>query len=107
MVSLEDVMTHHPMSNTEHIFQDLHDILRSYYQVALKRVVDVICMQATEHHLLSGPFSLLKLFSPDFVGAMTPEQLEEVAGEDARQRRRREQLLKEVDDLENGKKIMI
>jgi hypothetical protein len=107
MVSLEDVMTHHPMSNTEHIFQDLHDILRSYYQVALKRVVDVICMQATEHHLLSGPFSPLKLFSPDFVGAMTPEQLEEVAGEDARQRRRREQLLKEVDNLENGKKIMI
>ena len=34
----------------------------------------------------------LKLFSPAFVGIMTSEQLEEAAGEDARQERRRKQL---------------
>jgi hypothetical protein len=107
MVRLDDIMSHHPRSNTEHIIQDMHDILNSYYQVAQKRVVDVICMQATEYHLLSGPASPLKLFSPAFVMAMTPEQLEQVAGEDIKQKRMREQPLKEMEKLEKGKKILI
>ncbi|KAH6675980.1 hypothetical protein B0J14DRAFT_478419 [Halenospora varia] len=106
VVRLKDVMSHHPMSNIEHTVQDLHDILKSYYQVAWKRVVDVVCMQAAEHHLISGPTTPLKLFSPAFVGIMTPEQLEEVAGEDPRQKRTRKQLLKEMEDLEKGKKIL-
>jgi len=38
-------------------------------------------MQAAEHHLILGP-TPLKLFSPAFVGIMTSEQLQDVAGED-------------------------
>jgi hypothetical protein len=107
VVRLEDIMGHHPMSNVEHTVQDLHDILKSYYQVAWKRVVDVICMQAAEHYLISGPETPLKLFSPAFVVNMTSEQLEEIAGEDPSQKRRRTQLSKEIEDLEKGKKILI
>jgi hypothetical protein len=106
VVRLQDIISHHPMSNIEHTVQDLHDILKSYYQVAWKRVVDVVCMQAAEHHLISGPRTPLKLFSPAFVGVMNPEQLEEVAGEDSRQKRRRKQLQQEEEDLEKGKKIL-
>ncbi|CAG8976279.1 hypothetical protein HYALB_00011764 [Hymenoscyphus albidus] len=98
--------THYHMSNAEHIVQDLHDILQSYYKVARKRIVDVICMQAADYYLISGPDTPLKLFSPVFVGAMTPEQLDEVSGEDARQKRRRKQLQKEIEDLERGRKIL-
>ncbi|KAH6664599.1 dynamin family protein [Halenospora varia] len=68
---------------------------------------DVVCMQAAKHHLISGPTTPLKLFSPAFVGIMTLEQLEEVVGEDPRQKRTRKQLLKEMEDLEKGKKILI
>ena len=79
-------MSHHPMSNIGHTIQNLHDIylevLKSSHQVAWKRVVDVICMQAAEYRLLSGPTTPLKFFLPAFVGIMTPEQLQEVAGED-------------------------
>jgi hypothetical protein len=107
VVRLEDIMSHHPMSNIEHTVQDLHDILKSYYQVAWKRVVDVVCMQAAEHHLISGPTTPLKLFSPAFVGNMTSEQLQDIAGEDPSQKRRRTQLRKEMEDLEKGKKILI
>lgn len=105
VVRLEDVISHHPMSNIEHTVQDLHDICKLYYQVAWKRVVDMVCMQAAEHHLISGPTTPLKLFLPAFVGIMTPEQLEEVA-EDPRQKRMRKQLLKEMEDLEKEKKIL-
>ncbi|CZS92510.1 related to vacuolar sorting protein VPS1, dynamin, and related proteins [Rhynchosporium agropyri] len=106
VVRLEDIMSHHPMSNIEHTVQDLHDILKSYYQVAWKRAVDVVCMQAAEHHLISGPGTPLKLFSPAFVSIMTSEQLQEIAGEDPSQIRKRKLLQKEMEDLEKGKKIL-
>lgn len=95
------------MSNIEHTVMELHDILKSYYKVARKRIVDVICMQAVEHHLIFGPSTPLKLFSPAFVGGMTPEQLEEIAGESPQQKRKRKQLQKEEADLESGKKILV
>jgi hypothetical protein len=106
VIRLDDLMSHHPMSNIEHTVQDLHDILKSYYQVSWKRVVDVVCMQGVEHHLISGPATPLKLFSPSFIGKMTSEQLAEIAGEDARQKRQRKQLQKEIEDLEMGKRIL-
>jgi hypothetical protein len=107
VVRLEDIISNHPISNIEHTVQDLYNILKSYYQVAWKRVVDIVCIQAAEHYLISGPETPLKLFSPAFVGIITPEQLEEVAGEDARQKRRRDQLQQEEKDLEKGKKILL
>ncbi|KAH6662694.1 dynamin family protein [Halenospora varia] len=67
---------------------------------------NMVCMQAAEHHLISRPTTPLKLFLPAFVGIITPEQLEEVVGEDPRQKHTRKQLLKEMEDLEKGKKIL-
>jgi hypothetical protein len=55
----------------------------------VKRVVDVIYMQATDYYLLSWPFSPLKPFLPASVGTMTTEQLEKVAGDDTGRKHRR------------------
>ena len=106
VVKLDDAMYSHPMSNINHTVQDIHDILQSYYKVARKRFVDNICMQGAVHCLITGPNTPLKMFSPTFVNSMTPEQLEEVAGEDFATKRRRAQLKKEKEDLEAGKKIL-
>jgi hypothetical protein len=70
-------------------------------------MVDIICMQVADYYMISGPDTPLKLFPPVFVGGMTPEQLDEVSGEDARQKRRRKQLQKEIEDLEKGRKILM
>ncbi|KAG9233414.1 dynamin GTPase [Amylocarpus encephaloides] len=107
VVRLDEIMQNHPMSNIEHTVQDLHDVLQSYYMVVKKRFVDNVCLQATDHYLVSGPATPLNLFSPAFVGAMTPEQLDEVAGEDPSQKRKRRQLEKEIEELETGRKILI
>jgi hypothetical protein len=107
VVRLDSIMETHGRSNVEHTIQDIHDILQSYYKVARKRFTDNVCMQATDYHLISGPATPLKLFSPSFVGAMTPEKLDEVAGEDPHQKRKRKQLEKEIGDLEVGKKILM
>jgi len=106
VVRLDDIVQNHPMSNTEHIVQDLHDILESYYKVAWKRFVDIVCMQGTDHYLITGPSSPLKLFSPALVIDMSIEHLEEVAGEDVALKRKRKQLQKEILNLEAGKKIL-
>ena len=106
VVRLDDMMQNHPMSNADHAIQDLHDILHSYYKVALKRFVDSVCMQAADHFLITGSKTPLTLFSPAFIASMTPEQLEEVAGEELTAKRRRVQLEKEQKDLEDGKKIL-
>ena len=106
VVRLEDMMRSHPMSNTEHVVQDLHDILFSYYKVARKRFVDSICMQAADHYLINGPETPLTLFSPNFVSSLKTEQLELIASEDHATRRKRAQLKREIGSLEEAKMIL-
>jgi hypothetical protein len=106
VVRLTDLTQDHPMSNVDHVIQDIHDILKSYYKVARKRFVDNICMHAADYHLITGPDTPLKLFSPAFIVSMTPEQIEDIAGEDAILKRRRLALKKEIQELEAGRKIL-
>ena len=94
------------MSNSEHVVQDLHDILFSYYKVARKRFVDSVCMQATDHYLVNGPQTPLALFSPTFVSSLTHKQLETIAGEDQGTKRTRARLKRDIANLEAAKKIL-
>lgn len=63
-------------------------------------------MQVADHFLVTGSDTPLTLLSPTFVADMTPEQLEEVAGEEVVVKRRRAQLDKEIKQLEEGRKIL-
>ena len=95
------------MSNENHVILTIHDILKSYYKVARKRFVDNVCMQATDHYLVTGPKNPLKLLSPAYVQDLTVEQLEDIAGEDVNLKRKRKQLIREISDLEAGRKILL
>lgn len=94
-------------SNLKHTVDDLHDILHSYYKVARKRFVDVVCMQATDYFLVTGHDSPIQVFSPKFVSDLTNEQLEAIAGEDLVSKRKREDLKRKIENLEMGKKIAL
>lgn len=106
VVKLADMVRNHPMSNTEHVIQDLHDILFSYYKVARKRFADSVCMQAADHYLINGLETPLALFSPTFVSSLTHEQLETIAGEDQGTKRTRARLKRDIGSLEEAKKIL-
>ncbi|KAF1809570.1 hypothetical protein P152DRAFT_152974 [Eremomyces bilateralis CBS 781.70] len=106
VVSLEDIVQNHHTSNVEHVVQEIHDILQSYYKVARKRFADNICMQAADHHIVTGPCSPLRLFGTAFVSHLSDEQLMDIAGEDAASRMKRATLTKEIAGLEAGKKIV-
>lgn len=106
IVKLDSIVESSRASNLEHTVQDIHDILHSYYMVARKRFVDVVCMQAADYHLVTGPMSPVKMFSPSFVSELR-QQLEFIAGEDASTRRKRAELDREIANLDKGKKILI
>lgn len=106
MVPLNDIAQNHPLSTADHVIQEIHDILLSYYELAQKRFVDCVRMQVADYFLVTGSKTPLTLFSPAFVAEMTPEQLEEVAGEDVAVKRRRAQLEKEIKQLEESRKIL-
>lgn len=93
-------------SNLDQTVCDLHDILKSYYKVARKRFVDVVCMQAADYYLVTGPDTPIKVFSPAFVYDLTEGQLENIAGEDAITKRKRAELTREIDSLEKGRKLL-
>lgn len=107
MVKLDTVHQNAHMSNVDHTVRDLHDILKSYYKVARKRFVDVVCMQGADFHLVTGPDTPTKVFSPSFVTGLKPEQLERIAGETLTTRKKRAELVREISSLEKGKKILI
>lgn len=95
-----------PQSNNEHILQEIHDILHAYYKVARKRFVDRIIMQAADYQLVNGPTTPLRIFSSHFVSGLSEQQLEGFAGEDMATKRKRAALIKEIADLEAGKKAL-
>ncbi|CAH0019345.1 unnamed protein product, partial [Clonostachys rhizophaga] len=44
VVRLDDIVQTHPLSNNEQVVQEIHDILKSYYELARKRFVDNVRM---------------------------------------------------------------
>jgi hypothetical protein len=106
VVKLTDAKRTHLISNTEHSIQDIHDILHSYYMVAKKRFADNVVNQAIDHFLLTGPQVPLKLLSPNFVGALSSDELNYIAGEAPVVKRERSKLVKEIKSLEAAKTIL-
>ncbi|RAR01056.1 glutamine-dependent nad(+) synthetase [Stemphylium lycopersici] len=94
------------MSNEQHVVQDIHDILKSYYKVCRKTFVDSVCRQSVIHYLLECDDSPLALFSPMFVSQLSADALEEITGEAPGLKRSWEQLTKEVASLDKAVRIL-
>ncbi|KAF2180842.1 hypothetical protein K469DRAFT_794015 [Zopfia rhizophila CBS 207.26] len=93
------------ISNLKYIVQDIHDIFKANYTVVRKRFVDNVCMQATDYHLVSGPETALKLFSPTLVGNLMPGQLEVIAAENSASVQSRKEFCRQIESLPEGRKV--
>ena len=67
---------------------------------------DNVVKQATDYFLLTGPEAPLKLFSPNFVSALSPDELDQIASEAPVVKRERSRLKKEIWSLEVAKSIL-
>ncbi|KAH8693853.1 P-loop containing nucleoside triphosphate hydrolase protein [Talaromyces proteolyticus] len=68
------------ISNEDQAVNDIHDVLKAYYKVAMKRFTDNVVIQVTERLVLGieGP---VRTFSPDFVSELQENDLMDIAGE--------------------------
>jgi Dynamin central region/Dynamin family/Dynamin GTPase effector domain len=106
MVDLDAISGSIDMDNIEHMVDEIHAILKSYYKVARKRFVDNVSMQVAQHFLVTGSESPLRLFMPSFVHHLSPDSLNMIAGEDSVTRRKRSELVQQIQSLKDGKKIL-
>ena len=105
-VKVDAIVDSVQMGNLQHTVEDIHAILKSYYKVARKRFVDVVCMQAADYLLVTGPESPLRLFTPSFVHHLNSDNLNLIAGEDVVSKRTRSALVHEIKCLRAGKKLL-
>jgi len=106
MVNVDAIVDSVQMGNLQHTVEDIHAILKSYYKVARKRFIDVVCMQAADHLLVTGSGSPLRIFTPTFVHHLSSDSLNLIAGEDVVSKRTRSALAHEVQYLRAGKKLL-
>ena len=68
------------LTNDAQAVNDIHDILKAYYQVAIKRIMDNVVNGVVERSLL-GPSGFVIKFDAHFVSNMSDEDLAVVAAE--------------------------
>jgi hypothetical protein len=67
------------LSNEDQAVNDIHDVLKAYYKVAVKRFGDNVLISVVER--LMGDQGALKFFSSEHVGGLSDLQLAEMAAE--------------------------
>ncbi|KAH6685727.1 interferon-induced GTP-binding protein Mx1 [Plectosphaerella plurivora] len=78
---------------------EIHDVLRSYYTVAMGRIIDSVCQQVVFHFLLNGKGSPLSIFCPELIMSLSDVQLAAIASEDELVFEKRERLGREIEKL--------
>lgn len=100
VINLDDVQdATTTKTNEQHLREEIHDKLQSYYHLAVERIKDNIFRQAVGHHLLTGPSSPLAVFSQEWVINLDAERLQFIAGEKEAAKKRRQILNKNSKDL--------
>lgn len=107
MISLTDVEEFvQAKDNITDLQETIHDILYSYYTLALDRFIDNVFQLAVDHYLLQGPSSPLKVFTQDWIIDLEPPELEQIAGESKATKKRRAKLTRKIEDFSRGLKIL-
>lgn len=68
-INLAQVAAVAHLGNEEQAIYDIHDILKAYYRVAIKRFIDNVILQAVERCYLGGESSVT-FVSPEYVGEL-------------------------------------
>ena len=89
------------ISNESQAIFDIHDILKAYYKVALKRFADNVVTQVVERFYI-GSTGPLKQTAPEQVGSFADDQLSRIAGENYTSSTRRNELNSKLERLEKA-----
>lgn len=93
-------------SSLEETRESIHNALKSYYDIALSRFVDVVCQQVIDRYLLHAKDGPLEVLSDKVTLAMSADQLNSIAAEDQAVKEKRDTLNKEIEALTNALRIL-
>ncbi|KAL6901456.1 P-loop containing nucleoside triphosphate hydrolase protein [Trichoderma evansii] len=93
-------------SSLEEIGESIHNALKSYYEIARSRFIDVVCQQVIDHYLLRAKDGPLEVLSDRVALRMSAEQLNRIAAEDQAVKEKRERLTKEIEALSQALQIL-
>lgn len=88
----------------EQAVAEIYDVLHAYYKIASKRFVDCVALQVVERHYL-GAKGPMRVFSPAYVGRLSPEELSAVGGEDQVVIEKRKRLEAKLERLQGAQEI--
>lgn len=92
------------MSNQQNLEDEIHDILRAYYEIARENFVEFVTVHIVERYLddQEGP---MYAFSPSYVGKMTDAEVEDMAAEDEDREKHRADLKATLERLLKAEEI--
>lgn len=77
--SIKDLLTRVHQSNDDQEVDDIHDILKSFYKIAMKRFKGNVVVQVVERCIL-GDDGAFQALTPELIGDMSDRPLEDIAG---------------------------
>ncbi|KAJ3498987.1 hypothetical protein NLG97_g696 [Lecanicillium saksenae] len=83
----------------KHMIEEVHDLIKSYYEIAPDRFIDNVYLQSIAASLISEKDGPLGIFTDHWVLSLEPETLDAIAGESFHTREQRQILTKRVQDL--------
>ena len=69
------------MSNAHNLEHEIHDILKSYYHLALHDFIEYVTQQVVESYL-NHPHGPVLFFNPTYIGSLIPDDIERLGAED-------------------------
>ena len=81
-IDINKLLTASRTGSKEHTEADIHDVLKAYYKVAIKRFNDNVVKSVVESDLL-GAIGPLRIFTPEFIGGLGDDELANIAAETA------------------------
>lgn len=106
-ISLGDIQaTLRDKNRGKYIAEEVHDLIKSYYEIARDRFIDNIYLQVIAHGLVSGADGPLRLFCEKWVLNLKIEKLEAIAGESIHTREQRERLNGTIEALKQAVDIL-
>ncbi|KAL8646468.1 MAG: hypothetical protein Q9226_006841 [Calogaya cf. arnoldii] len=94
------------MSNAQNLEDDIHDILKSYYELALRNFIDHVNQDVVESYV-RDPEGPAIFFNPTYVSQLSKEKIEELGAEDADVVAKRQRLQETLERLNRAEKIAL
>ncbi|KAL8682057.1 MAG: hypothetical protein Q9186_001846 [Xanthomendoza sp. 1 TL-2023] len=69
------------MSNTQNLEDDIHDMLQSYYELALRDFIEFVTQQVVESYL-RDPKGPVLFFNPTYINSLEDGKIDELGAED-------------------------